>query len=434
MHGDYIPPSFIDCLFNKSCSLPLPRFLLTLFLASGLMTANAAEPGSETFITEDSAIQYALERPALKQTEDALIGIADSAILEKNTRPNPVLSIEHERLSAAAGSSKESSVMLSQSFDISGRRALGIEAAETRMQATQFEVKSLQLKTVIEVRQIFADALYRQQQLDAHRIWLLRITSITDIVSKLADGGEASGYDKRRLEREVYIAQSKLNAAEADASRARAHLAGLIARPVTPSNRLDGDLIPDSPPPLEKLAIRLEHHPDFARLEAQASAFERDIELAKRLKVPDVTLGIGTKQVREPGFSDNGLMLSMSIPIPVFDSGQAQEQQAKSKALMSQAERSIKLSRAQAELAGVWHQATQLRAAAIAFQNSSVEASQALSHIAETSYRAGEADLLALLDAYRSELEATAIKLDLSLRARLARIELDALTGVSQYE
>jgi outer membrane protein, heavy metal efflux system len=434
MHGDYIPPTFIDSVLNKSDALALPRFLISLFLASGLMTANAAELSAETSITEDAAIQYALERPALKQTEDALIGIADSAVLERSTRPNPIVSIEHERLSAAAGSSKESSLMLSQSLDISGRRALGIEAAETRMQATKFEVKSLQLKTIIDVRRTFADTLYRQQQLDAHKTWLERITSITAIVSKLADGGEASGYDKRRLEREVQIAQSKLDAAEADTSRSRAYLAGLVARTIAASNRLDGDLIPEPPPALETLASRIEHHPDFASLAAQTSAFERDREAAKRLKVPDVTLGIGTKQVREPGFSDNGLMLSMSIPIPVFNSGQAQEQEAKSKALMSQAEHSTKLSRAQAELAGVWYQVTQLRAAALSFQNSSMEASQALSHIAETSYRAGEGSLLELLDAYRSELEATAIKLDLSLRARLARIELDALTGVTQYE
>jgi cobalt-zinc-cadmium efflux system outer membrane protein len=124
----------------------------------------------------------------------------------------------------------------------------------------------------------------------------------------------------------------------------------------------------------------------------------------------------------------------MSVPIPVFNYGQAQEQQAKSQAMMVQAERSLKLSRAQAELSGILSQTTQLREAALSFQNDSATASQELSHIAEASYRAGEGSLLELLDAYRSELEANAIKLDLSLRARLSRIELDALTGVTQYE
>ena len=434
MRGDYVFRIFTDgATYTRLACVVLCYWFSTL-LALTANTAIAQESAPEAKLTERAAIEFALERPAFRQTEEARIGIADSAVLEKSVLPNPVVSIGHERVSVPAGNGRESTVMVSQAFDISGRRALSKRAEESRLEAAQFDVKSLQLKTIIDVRRAFADSLYRQQQLDAHKIWLNRIKSITETVSRLAGGGEASGYDKRRLEREVQIAQTKLNAAEADASRATGLLAGLIARPIGQSETLEGNLIPDAPPTLETLASTIERHPDLASLEAQAAAFERDRQAASRLKTPDVTLGIGAKHVQEPGFSDNGLMLSMSVPIPVFNFGQAQEQQAKSQALMVQAERSLKLARTQAELAGVWSQATQLREAALSFQNDSVTSSQELSHIAEASYRAGEGSLLELLDAYRSELEANAIILDLSLRARLARIELDALTGVTQYE
>lgn len=435
MRGDYVFRNFIDCTFHtRLVRVAVLCYLFSTLLAFAANTAIAQELVSETKLTERAAIEYALERPAFRQTEEARIGIADSAVLEKSVLPNPVVSLGHERISVPAGNGRESTVMVSQAFDISGRRALSKQAAETRLQAAQLDVKSSQLKTIIDVRRTFADSLYRQQQLDAHKTWLNRIKSITETVSRLAGGGEASGYDRRRLEREVQIAQTKLNAAEADASRSRGLLAGLIARPISQSDVLDGNLIPDAPPALETLASIIERHPDLASMEAQATAFERDRQAASRLKTPDVTLGIGAKHVQEPGFSDNGLMLSMSVPIPVFNFGQAQEQQAKSQAMMVQAERSLKLSRVRAELAGVWSQTTQLRGAALSFQNDSLTSSQELSGIAEASYRAGEGSLLELLDAYRSELEANAIKLDLSLRSRLARIELDALTGVTQYE
>lgn len=435
MHGDYVFRNFIDGTFHTRLARAVLCYLFPTLLAFTASTAIAqALVVSEAKLTERAAIEYALERPAFRQTEDARIGIAGSVVLEKSLLPNPVVSIDYDNAAVPSGRARDSSVMVSQAFDISGRRALGREAAQTRLQAAQFDVKSSQLKTIIDVRRTFADSLYRQQQLDAHKTWLNRIKSITETVSRLAGGGEASGYDRRRLEREVQIAQTKLNAAEADASRSRGLLAGLIARPISQSDVLDGNLIPDAPPALETLASIIERHPDLASLEAQASAFERDRQAAKRLKTPDVTLGIGAKHVQEPGFSDNGLMLSMSVPIPVFNYGQAQEQQAKSQAMMVQAERSLKLSRAQAELSGILSQTTQLREAALSFQNDSATASQELSHIAEASYRAGEGSLLELLDAYRSELEANAIKLDLSLRSRLARIELDALIGVTQYE
>jgi cobalt-zinc-cadmium efflux system outer membrane protein len=434
MRGDYVFRIFTDGA-TYAC---LVRVMLCYWFSTLLVlitnTAIAQELAPEAKLTERAVIEYALERPAFRQTEEARIGIAGSVVLEKSLLPNPVVSVDYDNAAVPSGRARDSSVMVSQAFDISGRRALGKEAAQIRLQAAQFDVKSLQLKTIIDVRRTFADSLYRQQQMDAHKTWLKRIISITEMVSRLAGGGEASGYDRRRLEREVQIAQTKLNAAEADASRANSLLAGLIARPIDQSDTLEGNLIPNAPPTFETLASTIGRHPDLASLEAQATAFERDRQAASRLKTPDVTLGIGAKHVQEPGFSDNGLMLSMSVPIPVFNFGQAQEQQAKSQAMMVQAERSLKLARTQAELAGVWRQAKQLREAALSFQNDSVTSSQELSHIAEASYRAGEGSLLELLDAYRSELEANAIKLDLSLRARLARIELDALTGVTQYE
>ena len=193
-------------------------------------------------------------------------------------------------------------------------------------------------------------------------------------------------------------------------------------------------MLPDAPPALEALLASTPRHPALASLEAQASAYERDRQIAERLKRPDITVGIGTKHVSEPGFSDNGLMLALSVPIPVFDKGLAQEQQARAQMAALQAERTLKLTRAQAELRGLWSEVTQLRETALTFRDETVTASQELSRIAEASYRAGEGSLLELLDAYRAELDAQTMKLDLALRARLSRIELDALTGATQHE
>lgn len=92
------------------------------------------------------------------------------------------------------------------------------------------------------------------------------------------------------------------------------------------------------------------------------------------------------------------------------------------------------LAGAAAELRGAWHQAGALRQAAEDFRRESLPASRDLSRIAEAAYRAGEASLLELLDAYRAELDAETTELDLALRARLARIELDHLSGAPLHE
>ena len=90
--------------------------------------------------------------------------------------------------------------------------------------------------------------------------------------------------------------------------------------------------------------------------------------------------------------------------------------------------------KADAELRGAWQQADELRKAALAYRSDSPDGTQGLTAIAQAAYQSGEAGLLELLDAYRTELDFSTTALDLALRARLAHIELETLSGVSSYE
>lgn len=419
--------------FHISYGAMLPTLRLLMFVVC-LNTAGQALAQDSNVFTEAEVVEYALARSAIQEAEDARLLAAESAVTESTTLPNPVASLTHENANVPAGNASESTVMISQTFDISGRRQLRKEAAETRREATRLDSYSRRIAIVQDVRKSFSDALYLQELQAAHLAWIERLDAATNVVGQLAQAGEASGYDRRRLEREAQTAKAKLRLIQAEASRKQEILAGTIAKPVTDATAFKGNLIPDAPLPLETLLASSSKHPEIASLETQAAASERDRQAAELLGRPDITLGLGTKHVSEPGFSDNGLMLALSVPIPVFDKGQAQEQQAHARVAALQAERSLKLARAQAELRGLWSQTTQLRQAAIAYQGETLPAAQELSRIAEASYRAGEGNLLELLDAYRAELEAQTMKLDLALQARLSRIELDALAGASQYE
>lgn len=405
---------------------------VTLALCLAAAGPAFAQPGDA--LTEAGAIASALARPVIREAEEARLLAADSVVTESATRPNPVLALTHETADAPAGHASESTVMVSQIFDLSGRRQLRQQAAETRREATRWDSRLRRIILVQEVRRAFAETLYQQEMQQSHAAWLQRLDAALAVVGRLAQAGEVSGYDRRRLEREAQSAKARLRTIAAESSRKRELLAGEIALPAAGWNRLEGDLLPAAVPELEELLTAAARHPGLASLEAQANAYERERQAAERLTRPDITVGVGTKHVSEPGFSDNGLMLALSVPIPLFDRGQAEVQQARAQAAGVLAERTLKLARAEAELRGLWSQTTQLRETALAFRDETLLASQELSRIAETSYRAGEGSLLELLDAYRAELDAHTMKLDLALRARLSRIELDALTGATPDE
>ncbi len=67
--------------------------------------------------------------------------------------------------------------------------------------------------------------------------------------------------------------------------------------------------------------------------------------------------------------------------------------------------------------------------AAARYRRTATETAEALARIGRVAYQEGELTILELLDAERQALEAELTALELSARARLARIELDRAVG-----
>ncbi len=400
-----------------------------------LLGALSTAAGALTIeLTESAAIKRALSRESYQQLEQGRLAVAESAVLEAALLPNPVSSFEREGLSSSGGQTAETSIHLSQTFAISGRRGIKRAAAEQRLDATRAEQLDHRLATVAEARRAFADVLHREHAKIALSSWHQRIEAAHQTVRQLSAAGDVSGYDRRRVAREVQAANVRLASAEADLGRAREVLAGLTDIDLGAELKVVGVLLPDEPQPLESLQSMLRERPDLEALRSQAAAFERDRLAAERVWIPDLTVGLGTKHVEERDQSDDRLLLSLSVPLPVFDRGQVQRAKAIGQVQSLHAERALLLKRLEANLRGVWRQATELRRTAEEFRRDSLSGSRELSQIAESAYRSGEGGILELLDAYRAEQDAELLGLDLEARARLARIELDLLSGTSIYE
>jgi len=403
-------------------------------LALSVAYAQAVPAAELRALTERQAVELALSRPAYRELGEGRLAIAGSAVTEATLLPNPVFAWEQDRINRVTGRSVESTVKVLQTFDISGRRALRREAASIRVDAARFDEEDRRLNTIDEVRRLFGESLYRQETGAAYTRWLMRIAAATDIVRSLAKAGEASGYDRRRLEREAMTAKARAASVSADYARMREAMAGLIGKSGGEVIALEGELLPGNAPPLEAVQNALRQRPDLASLNAQADAYDLERNAAERAWIPDVTLGVGQKRSEELGRTDTGPMLGFSISLPFFDRGQARDQRAQARASTLRAEQSLTYARLEAALRGVWRQAAELRQVAASFRRESLGSSRDLTHIAEAAYRAGEGNILDLLDAYRAELNAETTALDLELRARLARIELDVLSGARTHE
>lgn len=397
-----------------------------LRLAAAVLLAACTRAGWSAEITERQAIGSALARPAYAQWEAGQMDAARGAVSEAGRLANPVLHLEQERFPDPGGRTTERTIAIEQTFDVSGRRGLRRAAAEQWAGVARHDVRERRQRLIAEVRRAFAEALGVERERQTLAAWLARVEAARGTVTRLARAGEVAGYARRRIEREVLAATSRLAATTGDAVRAQERLRGLTGVEDRADLVPKGELLPPEPPPLQAALRGAGAQPDLAALLAQAEAFEREREAAGREWAPDLTVGVGQKRVAGPGLSDTGVVLSLSFPLPLFDRGDSRRDVAAARARSLRAEHALLAGRRIAEIRGAWRQAAELREAALALR--AAPASE-LSRIAETAYRAGEGGILELLDAYRTELDAELAAMNLELRARLARIELDLLSG-----
>lgn len=400
------------------------RFTLSLCLLALPLAVWAQTP-----LTEAEAVRLGLARADFADLERGAVQAAEADVLAAGRFPNPTLSYSRESIGGSPDT-VEQTWMLGQTFDVSGRRGVHREAARRRVAVVSAGNASRQLEMAAEIRRSFHAALFRQQTILATETWAQHFARVEGMVDQLARAGEASGYDRRRLTRERQTAEARLAAERAELELMRARLMTLTGLSDTPD--LQGELLPQPAPAVETALARLEQHPDLQALSRRAEAADLEGRAAKRGGIPEVTVGIGPKYVDNGSTQNNGVALSLSVPLPVFDRQQAGRQRAAAEALQARAEYRLAKRRAEGELRGLYRQAESLRTTAAEFRSGAVADSPELLRIAETAYQGGESSLLELLDAYRGALETEVTALELEQRARLARIEYDLMSGSTE--
>jgi cobalt-zinc-cadmium efflux system outer membrane protein len=397
----------------------LSALLLALPLAAWAQT---------TPLSETEAVRRGLARPDLADRETGSVGSAKADALAAGVLPNPTIGYSRDRDGGTPGSTEET-WQIAQTFDISGRRGLHREAASRRLEAAYAGNRLRREELAAEIRRRFYETLFRQEAVQATEIWTQRFSRIEGIVDKLARAGEASGYDRRRLARERLTAEARLSSEKSDLDRASERLAALVGSSGKDAASVSGTLSPDAPPPLENGLALLDRRPDLETLSRRAEAAEFEGRAAARGWVPDITLGVGAKRIDNGATRDNGTVISLSVPLPLFDRQQAGEKRAAAEAFSVRGELGLARAHAEGDLRGLHRQLERLVTAAADYRSRAIGDSATLLRIAEAAYQGGESTLLELLDAYRGALEAEMTALDLEWKARQARIDYDLLTG-----
>jgi outer membrane protein, heavy metal efflux system len=377
-------------------------------------------------LTEDDAVRIAQASQSVVALSAAQLELARSDVERERRWPNPTLEYTRE----AAGET-EQFLTFSQSFDFSGRRAMRRRAAELRVEATQQDVAGQQLDLARIVRSEFSRAANQQELVRALTEWTKKIGAAAETAARLQAGGEVSGYDRRRLERERIGAEARLAAERGALVAAQRRLGGLLGvetlegvslqRPAAPEIPADADLT-------ARLTDLIAQRPDVLAIAKRIEAATLDAQAAQRWRVPLFDLTAGMKNTA----ADSGAILGAGVSLPIFNRNQDELLRANAELAILNAQRTLLVARTRGEVSGLAAEARELRNAARLFREQALPTSERLTATAEAAYRAGEVGILELLDAYRSALDAELETADLEARARAAEIALSYALGARE--
>lgn len=401
-----------------------------LFGLIGFAVSLSAAPAmaQQNFLTEQESIRLGLARPDIEEAIAATQAVARSEAAGAGRWANPVLEFQRESLPSGPARTTERSYMLSQQFDVSGKRALRRSAARERLAAATADADQRRLELSAEIRRRFYEALYRKELVAAALAWDGRMEAVGATIQKLHKGGEVAGYDRRRIALERAGTQARLRTEQAAYDKAWQQLVALVGNA---KEAPSGQLLPGDAAPLEALLSTLDQRPEIRALNRRAAAFGFEQKAAQRGWIPDVTVGIGSKGVNNGLSNERGTVVAVSVPLPLFDRDQAAAGKAAAQAREAGAEARLQRARLEGELRGVWQEVKQLNAAARDYTASSQQGAVDLARIAEASYQGGETGILELLDAYRAVYDAQARALELSWSARQGAIDLETIAGTA---
>ena len=375
--------------------------------------------------TETSVVQKFLEQSPYAREARARAAIAQAEAKGRTLYANPSFNYTRE------GAGLTEFFQAEQAIPINGRLKLLRQAGDSAVRATEAEGAFDIWQARTSLRLAFYQLLAAQER---ERVYSNGLKEIGDVIRVLRDRereGEGSKFDRMRTERErvELLAELALVRAEMELERSRlvaflppateiATVAGQIETILGP---LDGTAL------VQRAMVARE---DFRAEQRRLEQFRLEERAADRLKIPEPVLNAGFKRA-DVGQNRiaNGGVVGVTIPLPLFNKGQAEVARYSAEQERISARLQILTQRIRAAVEGTVRAFNVRVQARDRYRQELADSGPELIKIATVAYQEGEIGILQLLDAYRSQRQAQLRMLDIQAAVKEAQIELERVVG-----
>lgn len=420
MHRIFTPWAVALAVFAGANALAQPA------AATAAATAACAQQRAVPPLTLALALGLALDNNPELSAARREIDAAQGALTQAGVYQNPSLSVEVEDVQR---DSRTTTVMLSQPFELGGKRAARIAVAERSIDLARAQLATRQAGLRASVTSAFFAALIAQERVRLAHASLELARTGSQAAGKRVLSGKVSPVEETRSKVAEANVRLELAQAQGELQTGLQELRALTAHSVD-IEVLDGDALalPQLLVP-EALEERLAQAPALRQAQLEVRRLGALAELENARRVPDITVSAGVQRAQDPG--RNQAVIGISMPLPFFDTNRGGIAQAFS--LRSKAEdeaRSVQL-RLRADVAAALQRHATARAEVQALRLEILPGAQSVFDAARKGFELGKFDYLETLDAQRTLLQARAQHLRAVADAHRSATDLDRLLGIS---
>ena len=392
---------------------------------SVLLLAALAGLCSAQVWTEDVVIQKFLEQSPYAREARARVAIAQAETRGRTLYANPVVNFSHE------GAGRTEFFQAEQILPITGRLNLLRQAGSAFVRATEAEGAFALWQARSVLRQAFYGVLAAEESKSLHRAGLKEIAAVIRVLADREREGEGSKFERLRTERERAELLAELTLLRAATALERAQLLAFLPEGMnipslsgnleTPSLAVNADELTQ-----RALSLREDYQAEQRRLEQ----YRIEQRAAERLRFPEPILNAGLKRAAVgPGSMANGPVVGITIPIPLFNKGQAEVARYAAEQERASARLDVLARQIRAAVEGTLQAFTVRQQLRDAYRKELAETGPELVQIATIAYQEGEIGILQLLDAYRVQRQAQLRMIAIQAAAKEAQIELERVVG-----
>ncbi len=278
------------------------------------------------------AVRRALKSNPEFTTYAKEIAALEGAVVQAGLLRNPELAVEEEDIGAGApGTGRQAAqfttIRLSQLIELGGKRHARVNTATMAQEVARKEYEAKRLELLARVADYFIDVLAAQERTRLADESVRLAQTVVSAVAKRVVAGKAPPIEETKAKVALSTARIEHEQAQRDLAVSRKRLTLLWGDPSPQFGRALGDItFAVALPSFEVLAERVRFNPVALRSAMSVEHRKTVLDLEQSRRIPDITVSTAVRHYQRSG--ENTALLTLSMPMPLFDRNQGNLQEA----------------------------------------------------------------------------------------------------------